>query len=188
MQERLQALLEASTQLSFVERSLLDPLGRMYSVISQIPRHFCSSCGALLSSIHQLSSIFLSTVKTYILENTLELPGHKHLWFLYFPIKLLATLAGSLADIANQNKIKHNAPYIPTFYAPSVLTGNTETLYLIVLPIVATIFGALHLIAWQFHFPSHIEQLLWRIGSLAITIIPATLAFVVFIADPFLLH
>ena len=188
MQERLQALLKASSQLSFVERFLLDPLGRMYSVISQFPRHFCSSCGALLSSIHQLSSIFLSTVKTYILENTIELPGHKHLWFLYFPIKLLATLAGSLADIANQNKIKHNAPYIPTFYAPSVLTGNTETLYLIVLPIVATIFGALHLIAWQFHFPSHIEQLLWRIGSLAITIIPATLAFVVFIADPFLLH
>ena len=44
------------------------------------------------------------------------------------------------------------------------------------LPVVAVIFGALHCIAWNFHFPSDTEQLLWRIGSLTITLIP--LAFV----------
>ena len=46
-------------------------------------------------------------------------------------------------------------------------------LFFIALPIVATAFGALHLIAWNFEFPSHLEQLLWRIASLTITGIPA---------------
>jgi len=51
MQERLQALLDASSQLSFVERYILNPLLLIYSVISQFPRHCRSSCGALISSI-----------------------------------------------------------------------------------------------------------------------------------------
>ena len=37
------------------------------------------------------------------------------------------------------------------------------------------LFGALHCIGWNFDFPTHIEQLLWRIGSLAITAIPSIL-------------
>ena len=191
MEERLQALLDASSQLSFVERYILNPLRRMYSVVSQFPRHYHSSCGALISSIHhQLSSISLAISLSIIkLHKAIDLPDQEKFWFLYLPIYLLIsvvfaiyTLAESLLDIANSAKIKHNAPYVPTFYAPSVLTADSGTLYFIVLPIVATIFGALHLIAWQFHFQSHIEQLLWRIGSLAITIIPATpLVFMVLI-------
>jgi len=195
MEERLRALLDASSQLSFVERYILNPLRRMYSVVSQFPRHYHSSCGALISSIHhQLSSISLAISLSIIkLHKAIDLPDQEHFWFLYLPIYLLIsvvfaiyTLAESLLDIANSAKIKHNAPYVPTFYAPSVLTADSGTLYFIVLPIVATIFGALHLIAWQFHFPSHIEQLLWRIGSLAITIIPATpLVFTVLILFSF---
>lgn len=61
---------------------------------------------------------------------------------------------------------------VPTFYAPED-EDDLETLVLTVLPFVAIIFGALHLIAWQFYFPSHVEQMLWRVGSLAITILPS---------------
>lgn len=34
---------------------------------------------------------------------------------------------------------------------------------------VSTLFGGIHCIAWSFQFPTHSEQILWRISSLAIT-------------------
>ncbi|MCJ1385144.1 hypothetical protein MMC17_008263 [Xylographa soralifera] len=34
------------------------------------------------------------------------------------------------------------------------------------------IFGAIHLIAWNFHFPTAVEQLLWRISSLSLIAVP----------------
>jgi hypothetical protein len=40
------------------------------------------------------------------------------------------------------------------------------------LVIVATVFGGIHCIGWSFDFPSHTEQLLWRISSISITGIP----------------
>jgi hypothetical protein len=38
--------------------------------------------------------------------------------------------------------------------------------------VIATIFGGIHCVAWSFQFPSHTEQLLWRIASLSITCLP----------------
>jgi hypothetical protein len=43
--------------------------------------------------------------------------------------------------------------------------------------VIATIFGAIHCVAWSFQFPSHTEQLLWRIASLSITCLPMGLLF-----------
>jgi hypothetical protein len=40
------------------------------------------------------------------------------------------------------------------------------------------VFGAIHCVAWSFHFPSHTESLLWRISSAAIATVPV-LTFVV---------
>jgi len=34
------------------------------------------------------------------------------------------------------------------------------------------VFGAIHCVAWSFHFPSHTESLLWRISSAVITTVP----------------
>ena len=84
-------------------------------------------------------------------------------------------LGTSLFDIAATSASKPDAAHVPTFYAPDTdPSGDTEgMLFFIALPIVATAFGALHLLAWNFQFPSHIEQLLWRIASLTITGIPA---------------
>jgi hypothetical protein len=43
--------------------------------------------------------------------------------------------------------------------------------------IIATMFGAIHCVAWSFQFPSHTEQLLWRIASLSITCSPTVVFF-----------
>ena len=79
----------------------------------------------------------------------------------------------SLARIINSDSVATDASHVPTFYAPQPHSDDSVFLFAIVLPIVSAIFGALHLIAWRFQFPSHVEQLLWRIGSLTITAIPA---------------
>ena len=44
--------------------------------------------------------------------------------------------------------------------------------------VIATIFGAIHCVAWSFQFPSHAEQLIWRMASLSITCSPMVLVFV----------
>ncbi|PVF91975.1 hypothetical protein CPB86DRAFT_666863, partial [Serendipita vermifera] len=41
--------------------------------------------------------------------------------------------------------------------------------------IVGTVFGAIHCIAWLYPFPSHVEQVLWRLSSIAIIGVPALL-------------
>ncbi|KAL0945446.1 hypothetical protein HGRIS_000938 [Hohenbuehelia grisea] len=37
--------------------------------------------------------------------------------------------------------------------------------------LAAAVFGALHIVAWNFTFPTHVEQLLWRISSAVLTAI-----------------
>lgn len=38
--------------------------------------------------------------------------------------------------------------------------------------LVAIVFGSIHCIAWAFVFPSHAEQLLWRVSSIIVVSIP----------------
>ncbi|KAH4119838.1 hypothetical protein HBH64_141750 [Parastagonospora nodorum] len=38
--------------------------------------------------------------------------------------------------------------------------------------IISLAFGAVHIVAWNFHFPSPTEQLLWRISSIGVTTVP----------------
>jgi len=146
-----------------------------------------SSCGSYLSLIyHQLS---LSAINEFLNDqrDELDFPGDTYLWFLYLPILWffiypVGALAMPLNDIATSSTVKVHASHVPTFYAPNTTSSaDGELLLGIILSVVAAIFGALHCIAWNFHFPSDIEQLLWRIGSLAITLIPPAYACTVFI-------
>ena len=59
---------------------------------------------------------------------------------------------------------------VPRFWANSA-TGNFFVADLIMLGI-GICFGAIHCIAWHFSFPTHIELLMWRISSVAITAVP----------------
>ncbi|KAF8836767.1 hypothetical protein BDN67DRAFT_957565 [Paxillus ammoniavirescens] len=47
-----------------------------------------------------------------------------------------------------------------------------ENSFLVVLLIVWAIFGGLHLIAWDFQFPSQVEKIMWRVASLALIVAP----------------
>jgi hypothetical protein len=40
---------------------------------------------------------------------------------------------------------------------------------------ICLVFGALHVAAWNFHFPSFTERLLWRISSVGVTVIPVVI-------------
>lgn len=63
------------------------------------------------------------------------------------------------------------AKRVPSFY-PGKLTMSDGWLGGLVGSVVATVFGAIHCIAWSFPFPSHMQQMLWRISSLYITCTP----------------
>lgn len=78
------------------------------------------------------------------------------------------TLFVALTAIANADAPKSNAVSAPTFYAP-------KADYATVLPSIAVIFGGLHCIGWNSHFLTRTEQLLWRAGSLVITLVPSVL-------------
>jgi len=45
-------------------------------------------------------------------------------------------------------------------------------------------FGGIHCIGWSFNFPSHAEQVLWRISSISITAIPLGLLAIIFVEFP----
>jgi len=64
-----------------------------------------------------------------------------------------------------------NLRRVPRFSAgqPSPVQIDTAD---IVTSIITVLFGAIHCFAWSFHFPSHTEQLLWRIASVITAALP----------------
>ncbi|PVG00176.1 hypothetical protein CPB86DRAFT_871960 [Serendipita vermifera] len=64
---------------------------------------------------------------------------------------------------------------VPTFYVGSPNDEDDMRASIIVSAAVGTVFGAIHCIAWSYPFPSHTEQLLWRLSSIAIIGVPALL-------------
>jgi len=94
------------------------------------------------------------------------------MWFL---IDAPAALSRSILSIVTTGTIVDNSAHVPTFYAPIAVVSDTVGLLFFVLPVAAILFGGLHCICWNFDFPTDIEQLLWRVGSLAITSIPSIL-------------
>ena len=167
---------------TIVQRLFVIPLRRLLSSFTHFPDYLhltISSCGVQFVAIYRRLSV--TSFMEFLNEKREELnfPGHEYLWFLYLPIYLfiiipILSLFKSLVSITATSEIPYRASHVPTFYAPEPHDVDylTTKLFLVVLPPVASIFGAMHLIAWQFHFPSHVEQLLWRIGSLTITALP----------------
>jgi hypothetical protein len=63
---------------------------------------------------------------------------------------------------------------VPAFYAGGMIDGDVGSFYALYFAegIIAMIFGGIHCTAWSFSFPTHVEQTLWRVSSIAITAIP----------------
>ena len=60
---------------------------------------------------------------------------------------------------------------VPIFWADDTTPAHAFTAGGIVLG-VGVCFGAIHCTSWNFSFPTHIELLMWRISSVAITAVP----------------
>ncbi|KAI0062796.1 hypothetical protein BV25DRAFT_1915916 [Artomyces pyxidatus] len=68
-------------------------------------------------------------------------------------------------------------PRIPTFYGGA--TDDYSGLYADVVALAAAmVFGAVHCAAWHYAFPSHAEETIWRISSIAIVAAPGAMLLV----------
>jgi hypothetical protein len=65
----------------------------------------------------------------------------------------------------------HAKQKVPMFYSGGSVEYEIAVAGSITLA-AGVIFGAIHCVAWSFHFPSHTESLLWRISSAVITAVP----------------
>jgi hypothetical protein len=67
---------------------------------------------------------------------------------------------------------ERGATRVSTLFAGSLNTDNQALAAGLVATLVASVFGAIHCIAWSFTFPLHTEQIIWRISALCITCLP----------------
>jgi hypothetical protein len=66
-----------------------------------------------------------------------------------------------------------NLKRVTTFY-PDDWGRSWMDVFLVMVPVaaIASAFGGIHCIGWSFIFPSSLEQTLWRLASVSITIVP----------------
>jgi len=90
---------------------------------------------------------------------------------LFFPIYFVVVfIFASLNDIVDTVTVPAGATYVPIFYAPR--TKAEGVFRFVIFAIFGVIFGGLHCIGWHFAYPTLIEQTLWRMASVVITVIP----------------
>ena len=76
--------------------------------------------------------------------------------------------------IITTSTVPLGASHVPSFYAPSTKSDHSSRM--VVFALFGVIFGGLHCLSWSFNYPTHSEQTLWRLTSLAITVIPLIVA------------
>jgi hypothetical protein len=80
--------------------------------------------------------------------------------------RILKVIIGAQDDMVDL----HDKQKVPMFYSGK---PNNEIFIADSITLAAgVIFGAIHCVAWSFHFPSHTKSLLWRFSSAAITAVP----------------
>ena len=95
--------------------------------------------------------------------------GWKLTWDAF--IEGLATILGFIAGGQDGDVNLTREDRVPRFWANSTGSDHVIVADMIVL-VVGVCFGAIHCIAWIFPFPTHIELLIWRVSSVAITAVP----------------
>jgi len=103
-------------------------------------------------------------------------------WLIRLPFSillllLLPTIAFSLIFFATigdlvgaSSSFPADATHVPTYYVPD--NQYSEEFHIFLLLVLGTIFGGIHCAGWNLPFPTSSEQKLWRVASLAVTIIP----------------
>ena len=77
------------------------------------------------------------------------------------------------------SRVNEDSTHVPAFYAPDTREGRYSRI--VVFALFGVVFGGIHLVGWNFKFPTVIEQHLWRSTSLTITVIPLIVASIDFI-------
>ena len=86
-------------------------------------------------------------------------------------IEGLGTILGFIAGGQDSGVDLSREDRVPRFWANNTDNDDATIADMIVL-VVGVCFGAIHCIAWVFSFPTHMELLMWRISSVAITAVP----------------
>ena len=79
----------------------------------------------------------------------------------------------AVIDIYIATCVSQSNPDEIRFYARPDVVGGGYALHVFSAIVIGTIFGGLHCVAWNFTFPSVIEQWIWRAMSLTLTVIPS---------------
>ena len=95
--------------------------------------------------------------------------GRKLTWDTF--IEGLGTILGFIAGGQDSGVNLSREDRVPRFWANNTDNDDATIADMIVL-VVGVCFGAIHCIAWVFSFPTHMELLMWRISSVAITAVP----------------
>ena len=80
--------------------------------------------------------------------------------------KILDFIVGDRDDHVNLSREDR----VPRFWANS--TGEDVGIAYLIMLGIGICFGAIHCIAWHFSFPTHAELSIWRISSVAMTVVP----------------
>ncbi len=118
-----------------------------------------------LSALQRLFGHFVSRWAIVLLP--LAIPLIPLLAIIIFTTAFMFTI-GDL--VGGSSSFPADATHVPTFYVPK--HRYSESFHALLLVALGTIFGAIHCAGWNLPFPTHSEQKLWRIASLAVTIIP----------------
>ena len=74
---------------------------------------------------------------------------------------------------------------IPTFHSPYGVNYDDHYAIISSTMCVATVFGAVHCIAWSFHFATLQERWVWRISAILVSGVPISLVALVFLSPEF---
>ena len=149
-----------------------------YRLTSEVSQFVANKMAEVFKDSYDLSELFV----TFLFGWFILLPS-LFLFFTLFVVLLipfftlfflLSFIFTAVFGIVTTSFIRPGASHVPSFYAPS--TPSDRWSRMVVFALFGVIFGGLHCIGWNFKFPTHPEQALWRSTSLAIAAIPLIVA------------
>jgi hypothetical protein len=91
--------------------------------------------------------------------------------FIYFPLKRFLVAIGDMID---RETLGDKTLRVPTFYSP-LIGDDDRWIAGIFATCVATVFGAIHCIAWSFHFATEQERWAWRMSAILVSGLPISI-------------
>ena len=102
------------------------------------------------------------------------------------PIQRWIQLIGRFATGTQDDNVDLSiAERVPTLYA-GVLGYSEDRNSNLLFAAVGMVFGVIHCIAWSYSFPSHVEQILWRVSCIVIMGVPRAYLVMYIVAALFL--